>query len=103
MMRLNQLAIISLILIGVTACADRYDQGYDRGYSAGYSVAAAEYQQKLNECEREALSDSYNYVPSRTVRTEVCGGGGVTFNGKHYSPGSTGCVRIYSDGTVKRY
>jgi hypothetical protein len=35
--------------------------------------------------------------------TAACGGNGITLNGKHYSGGKTGCVKVYSDGRVERY
>lgn len=95
--------IIAPILMALTlsSCSDRFDEGYRNGYASGYSAgeqAGIEKASKKAEEERR-----YSYEPSYGSSTEVCGGGGVNVNGKHYSAGKTGCVRVMSDGTVKRY
>jgi len=91
-----QLALgVVMIVIG-PACEDRYRQGYDDGYAEAFEAG--------REAGREAaLEESPSFPTGPTVVSEVCGADGVTVNGKHYRPGPTGCVRVYSDGTSQRY
>lgn len=86
-----------LVLVG---CKDKYQEGYQVGYSDGVRSMESklkESEDKLNSLQRESIN-SYS-----SVTTEVCGGNGVNSNGKYYSGGKTGCVRVYSDGRVERY
>lgn len=88
--------------LALASCSDRFDEGYRSGYASGYSAGEqAGIEKALKKASEERR---YNYEPSySSSSTEVCGGGGVNVNGKHYSGGKTGCVRVMSDGTVKRY
>jgi hypothetical protein len=100
-----KILLISCVLVG---CNDRYQDGYSEGYGNGYDDAQSEARTRLQECESQrpdcAISETSAYSYSTpTVTTEVCGGNGVTVNGKHHRPGKTGCVRVYSDGTSQRY
>ena len=100
--RMNNKIILAGLLFVLAGCEDKYQQGYQQGYSEGASFAEnkmnKECDEKLSKQERDATSSSYS-----VTSTEVCGGGGVNLNGKHYSGGKTGCVRAYSDGRVERY
>lgn len=89
-MRFLVVFILSLILYG---CKDRYKEGYDIGYSDGVAIT------------ENRLKNEYEEKNNRlsVTSTEVCGGGGVNVNNKHYAGGKTGCVRVYSDGRVVRY
>lgn len=93
-------SIIFIIVLALYGCKDRYQDGYDAGYATGVSSAEArlksEYEEKLRNYE-----DKTNRLS--VTSTEVCGGGGVNVNNKHYPGGKTGCVRAYSDGRVVRY
>jgi hypothetical protein len=82
-----------------SSCEDRYQLGYDAGYAAAFEAGA---QAAREECET-AASALGDYTLEPSVATEVCGGDGVNVNGKHFSPGPTGCVRVYDDGTSKSY
>jgi hypothetical protein len=93
-----------MVLFLLAGCTDKYQEGYQEGYAQGARETEvrvrAEYEQKM-----EALQSDASYAPSytATVSTEVCGGNGVNLNGKHYSGGKTGCVRVLSDGKVEKY
>ena len=97
----NKILFAGLLLL-LTGCEDKYQEGYQQGYSEGASFAEnklnKECDEKLSKQERDSTTSSYS-----ATSTEVCGGGGVNLNGKHYSGGKTGCVRAYSDGRVERY
>ena len=87
-----------LVLVG---CKDKYQEGYQVGYSDGVRSMESrlkESEEKLETLKRQSTNYSYS-----SVTTEVCGGNGVNSNGKYYSGGKTGCVRVYSDGRVERY
>ncbi|MBW2647797.1 MAG: hypothetical protein JRE23_16825 [Deltaproteobacteria bacterium] len=88
--------VLGLAVALLASCEDRYPQGYDDGYADGYEAG----RQVVAENHEDDISE---HVSSRSVTTEVCGGGGVNVNGKHVPPGPTGCVRVYSDGTFERY
>ncbi len=92
--------VISIVVLALYGCKDRYQDGYDAGYAAGVSFTEtrlrSEYEEKLRNFEEKANRLS-------VTSTEVCGGGGVNVNNKHYPGGKTGCVRVYSDGRVVRY
>ena len=95
--------LIAFVVI-LAGCEDKYQNGYDKGYADG--VLATE--QKLKEI-IELQAKQIERIESRSTSnsgvssTEVCGGGGVNVNGKHHSPGKTGCARVYSDGRVEKY
>jgi len=99
------LYLSALTLFALSGCS-RYEEGFKAGYSQGSADAEtrvrADYEQRLAVLESEASSKS-SASYSATVQTEVCGGSGVNLNGKHYSGGKTGCVRVLSDGRVERY
>ncbi len=97
-----------ICILGLTflpACSDKYEEGFQVGYAQGARDAEvkvrAELEQKINALEREKSSSTSSY--SSTTSTEVCGGSGVNLNGKHYSGGKTGCVKVFSDGRVEKY
>jgi len=100
---------IILLLVFVllfSGCEDKYQKGYAEGYQRGYSEGASDTENRLNKEFDEKLSKQVldELTTSYSVRaTEVCGGGGVNVNGKHYSAGKTGCVRVYSDGRIEKY
>lgn len=89
----------------LTGCADKYEEGFKAGYAQGSKDAElsvrAEFERKVRDLEREVSSNAHRY--SAASSTEVCGGAGVNLNGKHYSGGKTGCVRVMSDGRVERF
>lgn len=98
--------MLALVLFALTGCGNKYEEGFQAGYAQGSSDAGArvraDYERRLAKIEYEASSrSSSTYAGS--VQTEVCGGSGVNLNGKHYSGGKTGCVRVLSDGRVERY
>lgn len=99
--------IITLCVISTFGCKDRYQEGYDAGYAEGFSQAKVGVEERcverLEEEKRSCRNRSYSSSYSSGYSTEVCGGGGVNANGKHYEGGKTGCVRVYSDGRVVRY
>lgn len=94
-------------LVGVVGCKDRYQEGYDAGYSEGFSRAKfgveKRCEERIEEEKNSCRDRSYSKRSSGAYLTEVCGGAGVTANGKHYEGGKTGCVRVHSDGRVERY
>lgn len=90
------------VLVLLAGCNDRYEEGYRMGYSEGRSAGYAE-AKKAAEEEQERRQRMTSAFSASSVATQVCGGGGVTVNGRHHSPGKTGCVRVLSDGTVQRY
>jgi hypothetical protein len=87
-------------LILLSGCKDKYQEGYQSGYIDGANATEQklklQYEDKLSEL--ELRNNNYFSVTS----TEVCGGG-VNLNGKYYSGGKTGCVRVYSNGKVEKY
>jgi hypothetical protein len=94
------LLTLTLLLVG---CEEKYEKGYQDGRIAGMQEARAQCNSRVEEAE-QACRRSYSNTPSHdSVVTTVCGGGGVNFNGKHYSGGKTGCVRVYASGKVERY
>jgi hypothetical protein len=100
-------SVVALIAISNIGCKDRYQEGYDVGYAEGFSQAKIDAEKRcidsLEEERSSCLDRSYSSGSHSGYSTEVCGGGGVTANGKHYEGGKTGCVRVYSDGRVVRY
>lgn len=96
---------IFLVLAFLSGCSDKYEEGFQAGYAQGAKDAEtrvrADFEQKLEALEREKSSSNSSY--SATTSTEVCGGAGVNLNGKHYSGGKTGCVKVFSDGRVEKY
>lgn len=105
----NLMVKIILLLVFVllfSGCEDKYQKGYAEGYQRGYSEGASDTENRMNKEFDEKLSKQEldDLTTSYSVRsTEVCGGGGVNVNGKHYSGGKTGCVRVYSDGRIEKY
>ena len=97
--------MLAVAFIG--GCEDRYDEGYRAGYADADAVAESRIESQkaaLAVCEEERSEAIYDTGANyRSVTTTVCGGGGVNVSGKHISPGKTGCVRVYSDGTTERY
>lgn len=96
--------MFSLLLV-LTGCKDKYQEGYSEGYAAGYAQAHADAEASCGD-KVEAAKQSCSYSSQSSgfsTVTEVCGGNGMDYNGKHYSPGKTGCVRITADGRVERY
>lgn len=97
----TKILLVGLLFV-ITGCDDRYQEGYQNGYSDGASFTEnrlnKDCEDKLSKQERESRASSYSMTS-----TEVCGGGGINLNGKHYTGGKTGCVRAYSDGRVERY
>lgn len=98
-----------VLAVAISAgCSDRYDEGYWAGYAAALAEAQPTtdgLKAALDQCET-AKGDAYSTGAGnilRSVTTQVCGGGGVTLNGNHVRPGKTGCVRVFSDGSVERY
>jgi hypothetical protein len=111
MSKLVDLKILALLALGImviSGCSDRYKEEYERGYQAGYTDglndAGKECEARLEDERSTCYSrmGSLSRSPSFTS-TEVCGGGGVNVNGKHYPGGKTGCVRVFSNGKVERY
>jgi hypothetical protein len=98
---MNKLLIMSLlvptILIG---CKDKYREGYQIGYSDGVRSMESKLEESEKKLQEEKSKSQYSFG---SVSTQVCGGTGVNLNGKHYSGGKTGCVRVYSDGRVEKY
>lgn len=98
-------ALLLPIAIFSTGCTDKYKEGYDEGYAAGVEITKRqlqdEFDRKVAQIERDSRYSSSSY--SSVTSTEVCGGSGVNLNGKHYSGGKTGCVRVHSDGKVEKY
>lgn len=96
--------LVVAVLFFSAGCADKYQEGFQEGYAQGAKEAEvrirAEIEQKMEALQR-AASNASSY--SATASTEVCGGNGLNLNGKHYSGGKTGCVRVLSDGRVERY
>jgi hypothetical protein len=95
---------VLLLVVCLTGCTDKYQEGYAAGYEEGEAAARAREVARCEEQQREqerhrTQADS----PSAYVTTDVCGGTGVNVNGRHVSGGSTGCVRVYSDGRFQRY
>lgn len=90
----------SLLLMSLlSGCNDRYEEGYAAGFQAAETAARVRESNSLVEQERYREPAS----PASEVTTEVCGGFGVDFNGRHITGGKTGCVRVFSDGRVQRY
>ncbi|MFZ2738406.1 MAG: hypothetical protein WBI20_06570 [Burkholderiaceae bacterium] len=99
--------LLSTGVFSIVGCKDRYQEGYDLGYAEGFSQAKIgvekRCEERLDEEKKSCRDRSYSSAYSSGYSTEVCGGAGVTANGKHYDGGKTGCVRVYSDGRVVRY
>lgn len=99
MLRNFALMVCSILLL--VGCGNQTEEAYNSGFVDGFreaeKVMKEKYENKLSELER-SCSKSFGYSS-----TEVCGGGGVNLNGKHYSGGKTGCVRVFEDGRVQRY
>lgn len=93
------ITILSLTFL-LFGCKDKYQEGYQSGYVDGViqteNRLKKEYEEKLQD--QKVRNRSFS-----VYSTEVCGGGGVNVNQKHYEGGKTGCVRVYSDGRVERY
>ena len=98
---MKKLLFISLLLpIILLGCKDKYQEGYQIGYSDGVRSMES----KLEESEKKLQDEKRKSQRTfSSVSTEVCGGSGVNLNGKHYSGGKTGCVRVYSDGRIEKY
>ena len=99
---------VLLVTLALFGCADRYQEAYDKGYQAGYVDGLNDEDKKCQariEDERDFCSNRLNSLMSTpsVTSTEVCGGGGVNVNGRHYPGGKTGCVRVFSNGKVERY
>lgn len=94
------------VLVALSGCSDRYEEGYAQGFSDATAQATATAEQKCQEtieremasCRAAITNEVHSYV-----QTTVCGGGGVNVGRRHYSGGKTGCVRVFSDGTVEQY
>lgn len=103
--RLLPAAGIALCTALFAGCTDQYEEGRAAGYADGYAdarrIEQASCQDKLASAEESCRPS--RYFGSGSYSTEVCGGAGANVNGKHYRPGKTGCVRVYSDGRVERY
>lgn len=100
---LRNIFMLGMVIFIITGCKDRFDEGYAAGYVDG-SLAGEKIGFEKATVQHDAESRVMeNYVDTPYVTTEVCGGSGVNVNGKHYAGGRTGCVRVFSDGTVKRY
>lgn len=98
---MNKLLFISLFLpIILLGCKDKYQEGYQIGYSDGVRSMESKLEESEKKLQDEKRKSQYSFS---SVSTEVCGGTGVNLNGKHYSGGKTGCVRVYSDGRVEKY
>jgi hypothetical protein len=97
---ITSICLIASLFI-LSGCKDKFQEGYQSGYIDGaYDTELKlkkEYEIKISELERK------NQNSFSVTSTEVCGGSGVNLNGKHYSGGKTGCVRVYSNGRVERY
>ena len=97
-----------LVGLSVSGCQDHSQEAYQKGYQAGYAEGSYDSekvcQTKVDE-EKSICNDrmSNSFSNSYGASTEVCGGGGVNVNGKHYPGGKKGCVRVFSDGRVERY
>ncbi len=93
------IVMLSFIFL-LSGCKDKYQEGYQSGYVDGViqteNRLKKEYEEKLQD--QKITNRSFS-----VYSTEVCGGGGVNVNQKHYEGGKTGCVRVYSDGRVERY
>ena len=95
--------MLGVVILTIAGCKDHYDEGYAAGYADGSAAGekiGLEKAMAQHDAESRAIE---NYAASPYVTTEVCGGSGVNVNGKHYAGGKTGCVKVFSDGTVKRY
>ena len=105
--RLILCSVVALCAVSNLGCKDRYQEGFDAGYAEGFSRAKLDVEnrceERLEEERRSCRDRSYSAGAPRVYSTEVCGGDGVTTNGKHYSGGKTGCVRVHSDGRVEQY
>jgi hypothetical protein len=99
----RNLLVLLVVMFAITGCKDRYDEGYAAGYADGTDAGEKIGYEKAQEQHETESRATESYYPSRYVTTEVCGGSGVNVNGKHYPGGKTGCVRVFSDGTVHRY
>ena len=101
MKNLISILICVFLIFSLSGCKDKYQEGYQSGYIDGVydteKKLKKEYEEKISELERKK-QNSFS-----VSSTSVCGGGGVNLNGKHYSGGKTGCVRVYSDGRVEKY
>lgn len=90
-----------LLVLMASGCSDKIGDAYNSGFADGVKATEqrlqGEFERKLRDMERSCS----NYGSSGS--TEVCGGNGVNVNGKHYSGGKTGCVRVFEDGRVQRY
>lgn len=98
-------AVALPLLVG---CSGGYDDGYQAGFAAGFrsrDEEVAALREQGENCDSSGSSYSFGDSSAYTgaVVTEVCGGGGVNVGKKHYAPGKTGCVRVFSDGRVERY
>lgn len=98
--------VVALGAVSNLGCKDRYQEGFDAGYAEGFSRAKLGVEKRCEERleeERRAWGDrSYSAGTPRVYSTEVCGGGGVTTNGKHYEGGKTSYVRVHSDRRVEQ-
>jgi len=85
-------------------CEDRYQSGYEDGYADTNTEARLAGTEDCQERQPDYGYRTYSsyQAPTRSVTTEVCGGGGVNVDGKHHAPGLTGCVQVFSDGTIER-
>ena len=96
---MRKILISSLLFLLLIGCKDKYQEGYQVGYMDGVASMynkVTEAEKKLEDQKRQS-NYSYGYGS-----TEVCGGG-VNLNGKYYSGGKTGCVRVFNDGRVEKY
>jgi hypothetical protein len=97
------LVLISLAMC-LTGCGKKYEEGLQEGYARGAADAEARVRGEL-EPQIASLKQQYSSSVSslQISSTSSCGGSGINLNGKYYSGGKTGCVRVYSDGRVERY
>ena len=100
-------AAASVFVASMFGCKDRFQEGYDAGYEDGSLqsklIGEKQCEERLEAEKRSCRNLGLSYGYSSGSSTEVCGGGGVNLNGKHYEAGKTGCVRVFSDGRVVRY
>lgn len=98
--KMKKLLILAFLSISVLiGCKDKYQEGYQVGYMDGVASMDAKVRDAEKRLEDQKRQSNYSLGYGST---EVCGGG-VNLNGKYYSGGKTGCVRIFNDGRVEKY
>lgn len=93
------------VFLFLSGCGDRYQEGHDAGFLDGFNAGSRSAHESCEQKIENAkdMCEQYSRPTFSTYSTEVCGGSGTNVNGKFYSAGKTGCVRVYSDGRVERY